>query len=237
MVPSLTEMSERNPVALLPADAPSTIASKEMTATFHEAGSDNVLVVLLSDEKGLSPPDEQVYRSLVDRLRADTQDVVMLQEFTTTPELRQVLGSHDGKAWILPVGLAGGVGTPESYDAYTRVADIVRHTVNGTTLTANLTGPAATVADLTAAGANDRLPIEVAIAVMLLIILTIIYRNPVTPPSAGLAVPCAGAAAASSAPATTAPPKLPVIPRGGPSDLLQLPVPGAATSAPTPPAH
>ena len=50
----------------------------------------------------------------------------------------------------------------------------------GTTLKANLTGPAATVADLTVAGAKDRLPIELAIAVLLLLILAIIYRNPTT---------------------------------------------------------
>jgi putative drug exporter of the RND superfamily len=180
MLPSLTDMSQRNPVALLPADAPSTVASKQMTETFHESGSDNVLVVLLTDEKGLGPADEQVYRTLVDRLKMDTRDVVMLQEFTTTPQLREVLGSKDGKAWILPVGLAGGVGTPEAYTAYSNVADMVKRTVDGTSLTANLTGPAATVADLTEAGANDRMPIELAIAVMLLIILTVIYRNPVT---------------------------------------------------------
>jgi RND superfamily putative drug exporter len=46
------------------------------------------------------------------------------------------------------------LGTPESYNAYTRVSDIVDHAVAGTTLKANLTGPAATVADLTVAGAG-----------------------------------------------------------------------------------
>ncbi len=179
-IPSLTEMSERHPVAILPADAPSTVATRQMTAAFHEAGSENVLIVLLRNENGLAPPDEQMYRTVVDRLRRDTQDVVMLQDFVSTPQLRETLSSHDGKAWILPVGLAGELGTPESYAAYTRVADIIGHTVAGSTLTANLTGPAATVADLTDAGARDRLPIELAIAVLLLVILTVIYRNPVT---------------------------------------------------------
>lgn len=179
-IPSLTEMSARNPVAILPADAPSTVTTRQMTAAFHEAGSENVLVVLLRNENGLGASDEQVYRTLVDHLRQDTQDVVMLQDFLGTPQLRETLSSKDGKAWILPVGLAGELGTPESYVAYTRVAEIVKRAVNGSTLTANLTGPAATVADLTDAGARDRLPIELAIAVLLLVILAIIYRNPVT---------------------------------------------------------
>ena len=107
-----------------------------------------MLLVLLTNDKGLGPADEQVYRTLVDRLRRDSQDVVMLQDFVGTPQLRETLSSEDGKAWILPVGLSGELGSPESYEAYTRVADIVKHTVAGSTLTANLTGPAATFADV-----------------------------------------------------------------------------------------
>jgi RND superfamily putative drug exporter len=176
-IPSLTVMSERNPVAILPADAPSSVTAREITQTFKETGSENVLVVLLTNDNGLGPADEKVYGTLVDRLRQDNADVQMVQDFTSTPQLRQVLASKDGKAWILPVGLAGELGTPESYTAYTRVSDIVEHTVDGTSLKANLTGPASTVADLTIAGANDRLPIELAITILLLIILAVIYRN------------------------------------------------------------
>ncbi len=176
-VPSLTVMSERHPVAILPADAPSAATAKQISQTFKESGSENVLIVLLTDPNGLGPDDERVYATLVDRLRQDNADVEMLQDFLSTPELRQLLASKDGKAWILPVGLSGELGTPESYTSYTHVSDIVAHTVDRTALTANLTGPAATVADLTAAGANDRLPIELAIAILLLVILAVIYRS------------------------------------------------------------
>lgn len=178
--PSLTEMAQRHPVAVLPADAPSVEAAAKIAAAFDEDGSENVLTVLLTDEQGLEPADEKVYRALVHRLRLDTEDVVMLQDFHTTPALREVLASSDGKAWILPVGLAGDLGTPEANAAYIRVAEIVKQTVDGSTLTADVTGPAATVADLTDAGARDRLAIELAISVLLLVILAVIYRNPIT---------------------------------------------------------
>ncbi|WP_409437891.1 RND family transporter [Mycobacterium sp. SMC-14] len=178
--PSLTEMAQRHPVAVLPADAPSVEAAAKVSAAFDEDGSENVLTVLLTDDQGLDRADEKVYRALVDRLRLDTEDVVMLQDFHTTPALREVLVSSDGKAWILPVGLAGDLGTPEAYAAYARVAGIVKETVAGSTLTADVTGPAATVADLTDAGAHDRLAIELAIGVLLLFILGVIYRNPLT---------------------------------------------------------
>ncbi len=179
-VPPLAEMSQRNPVALLPADAPSNVATRNMNEAFQDSGAENVLVVLLTDDKGLSKADETVYRRLVDRLRQDTTNVVMLQDFITAPPLRDTLASKDGKAWVLPVGLSGELGTPKAYNAYTHVSDLVEDTLQGTSLSARMTGPAATVADLTDAGARDRTPIELAIAVLLLVILAIIYRRPVT---------------------------------------------------------
>lgn len=179
-VPPLAEMSQRNPVALLPDDAPSNVAARQMSATFGDSGAENVLVVLLTHNSGLTEDDEVVYRRLVDRLRQDTANVVMLQDFVRAPPLREALASEDGQAWILPVGLAGELGTPKAYNAYMQVSSLVDDTLKGTALSARMTGPAATVADLTDAGARDRLPIEAAIAVLLLLILAIIYRNPVT---------------------------------------------------------
>lgn len=103
-----------------------------------------------------------------------------MQDFISTPPLRNFMTSKDKKAWVLPVGLAGALGTPQSYAAYNRVADIVRHSTAGSPLKIHLSGPAATVADLTVAGEKDRMPIEIAIAVLVLLVLLVVYRNPVT---------------------------------------------------------
>lgn len=81
---------------------------------------------------------------------------------------------------MLPVGLTGALGTPQSYEAYNRVAEIVRKNTAGSPLAIHLAGPAATVADLTVAGEKDRMPIEIAIAVLVLLVLLVVYRNPVT---------------------------------------------------------
>ncbi|OBJ11454.1 hypothetical protein A5625_09360 [Mycobacterium sp. 1465703.0] len=178
--PSLGEMAEKHPLAILPSDAPSSVTARNMTEAFHESGSENLLLVVLTDDKGLGPGDEAAYGKLVDALRRDPRDVLMLQDFASTPALRPVVTSKDHKAWVLPVGVAGELGTPRSYAAFNRIGDIVKDTLTGTPLTANLTGPAATVADLTDAGARDRMPIELAIAVMVLIVLLVIYRSAVT---------------------------------------------------------
>ena len=179
--PSLTEVTQKQPTSPLPASAPAIVSNRQMAEAFSKSGTeDNVLLVLLTNDKGLGPADEQVYRTLVDRLRQDSQDVVMLQDFVATPPLRETLSSQDGKAWILPVGLSGDLASPEANAAYTRVADIVKNTVAGTPLTANLTGTAATIADVIDVSERDQVRIEAAIVTLLLVILLIIYRNPIT---------------------------------------------------------
>ena len=178
--PSLNQMAQRHPLAILPSDAPSSVAARQMTEAFHESGSGNLLLVALINENGLRPADEATYRKLVDALRDDITDVVMLQDFVNTPQLRPFLTSKDKTTWVLPVGLAGELGTPRAYEAYDRVADIVKHNVAGGPLTVQVTGPAATVADLTVAGEHDRLPIEIAIGVLVLLVLLVVYRNPIT---------------------------------------------------------
>jgi uncharacterized membrane protein YdfJ with MMPL/SSD domain len=186
-VPPLAQMTQRHPVTILPADAPSAVAARKISQTFHETGSENVLIVMLTDDKGLGPADETAYRTLVDRLRQDTgdnNDIVLLQDFLSTPLLHDLLASQDGKAWILPITLAGELGTPKSHRAFTDVTAIVKETLKrdtpGSGLAAYFTGPAATVADLSAAGVRDRTSIELAIVTFLLVILLVIYRNPVT---------------------------------------------------------
>ena len=50
----------------------------------------------------------------------------MLQDFVSTPPLRSVVTSKDNKAWVLPVGVAGELGTPRSYAAFNQISDIVK---------------------------------------------------------------------------------------------------------------
>jgi len=56
-------------------------------------------------------------------------DVVSVQDFVSTPQLRQFLTSEDKTTWVLPVGLAGELGTPRAFDSFNRVTAIVEHSV------------------------------------------------------------------------------------------------------------
>ncbi|OBF26001.1 hypothetical protein A5724_32345 [Mycobacterium sp. ACS1612] len=178
--PPLAEITARQQVAQLPDDAPVMVTAKAMTDAYHEAGSDNIVLVVLTNEKGLGPADEATYRTLIGKLQEDKADVKSVQDFLSTPPLREVLQSKDNKAWSLPVTLVGSMGSPEGRVAYYHVADVVKKTVAGSTLTANVTGPAATVSDMAAVGEHDLHFIEMGTAFLVLLILLVVYRNVIT---------------------------------------------------------
>jgi putative drug exporter of the RND superfamily len=180
LFPPLAKIAGEKQPEFLPSDAPVLVANNAMIKAFDESDSQNSLLVVLTNDNGLGLEQEAVYRKLVDNLRADHQSVVMLQDFITTPALRDVVTSKDHKAWYLPVGLAGELATPSAAESYKKAVEIVKASTTGTSLTAHLTGPAATVGDLTAVGESDVHVIEIATALMVLTILLLVYRNPLT---------------------------------------------------------
>lgn len=178
--PSLGVLAQKAPASILPANAASVVSQKQMAEAFQEASSDNVLIVVLTNENGFTQADENVYRNLVGKLRADTEDVAALQDFVTTPPLREILVSKDEKAWLLPVNIVGEIATPKAIAATKRAIQTVQETVAGTSLEAYTTGPAGTFNDIQDIGDRDRIVIEVATIVALLLILLMVYRNPLT---------------------------------------------------------
>jgi putative drug exporter of the RND superfamily len=179
-LPPLTVVAAEKPVSPVPDDAPVMVTTRQMAQAFHETGTGSLLMIILTDDKGLGPADEDTYRTLVDKLRQDTQDKMSIQEFISTPPLREVLESKDQKAFNLPITFPGDVATPETQVAFQHVAAIVKKTVTGTALSAALSGPVATVADITALGAHDAQHIEIVTALSILVILVVIYRNLIT---------------------------------------------------------
>ena len=97
-LPPLAVVAAQRQPAMLPDDAPVMVATREIVNAFHDKGSDNVVLVVLTDEKGLGAGDENTYRTLVDKLRQDTHDVVAVQDFLSTPQVREVFSSKDKKA-------------------------------------------------------------------------------------------------------------------------------------------
>ena len=180
LFPSLAVLAQKAPASILPAEAPSLVSQMQMSDAFQEASSDNILLVVLTNEDGLTAADQATYDTLVNRLRAQTEDVAALQDFITTPPLREVLASKDDKAWLLPVNIVGTIASPQAIAATKRAMQTVQDTVAGTSLQAYTTGPAGTFNDIQDIGERDTRTIEVVTVVVLLAILLIVYRNPLT---------------------------------------------------------
>ena len=151
-----------------------------MNNAFHETGSGSQIMVILTNENGLGPADEATYRTLIDKLRQDTQDKMAVQDFISAPPMREILASKDNKAWNVPINMPGNVGAPETLAAYQHVYDIVKKTLAGSTLTAHFAGGVVTTADITMLGMHDMHVIEIGTGVLVLLILLAIYRNLVT---------------------------------------------------------
>lgn len=175
--PPLTEVVQRQLVQALPAR--DMAAANQMAAAFGESAQ-NILIVVLTDERGLTPADEAAYGTLAATLRADSRDVAAVHDVVATPALRPSLVSADHKAFYLAVDLKAPAGSPESSQAYQRVAQTATRLAPGPSLTAAVTGQAAIVGDMSIVSARDMHMIEIATAVLVLTILSVIYRRPVT---------------------------------------------------------
>ncbi|MEY8016697.1 RND family transporter [Mycobacterium servetii] len=167
----------------LPDDAPTVIVGHEMQKAFHEIGGGSEALIILVDERGLTPADEDTYRKLIDTLQQDEQDKqakVAVQDVLKVPEMRELLASKDGKAINLPVSFPGEAMAPATLAAYRHVKEIAQQVTKGTTLTAYLSGPLASIADITAMTEEDAHFIEISTVICVLVILFVIYRNVVT---------------------------------------------------------
>lgn len=176
-VTPLMKLASDRDQELLPGNSAVMAATRQMTEAFHEPGIQNIALVVLTNDHGLTSADEDVYRSLVDKLERNIRDVVMVQNFISQPPLRDVMESKDHQAWFIPVGIAGELGSPTSNDAYRRVVATVDQTVAGSALTVHMTGLTATVAEREEIGLRDLRVIETATLVMVLLILIVVYRN------------------------------------------------------------
>ena len=182
-LPPLMVIAGQQGVVGLPDDAPVSVTGRDMSVAFEETGSDNTNTVyaILSNEDGLGPDDEKTYHTLVDTLRQDTQRVKSVQDvLSDAPEVREAFTSKDNKAWMLPINLVGAMGSPEARAAYKHLSEALKQAVTGSTLTANVTGPTATAADMTEVGERDVHLIEIGTGLMVLVILLIVYRSLVT---------------------------------------------------------
>lgn len=177
LITPLAVVAARNPPDFLPKDAPVLLSVKKMQDAFHEADAGNFAAIILSNDNGLTPADEDTYRRIVDKLKDDTKNVSSLQDFVRTPELKEVMTSKDNKAWNLPVSMTGTMGTPDGQESYRHVIDTVQDAAKGSSLQVNVVGGGATIEDMNVIGARDQHMIELATVGLVFSILLLVYRS------------------------------------------------------------
>src|SRR5690349_5305242 len=72
LIDPLFTVAQKNPPDLIPKGSPVLASGELMKKAFNEADGGNLVIVVLTNENSdkLTPADEEVYRKLVDRLRA-----------------------------------------------------------------------------------------------------------------------------------------------------------------------
>ncbi len=178
--PQLEAVVRQQSVQLLPNDTPSFQALDRMTTAFGERGAKTSIVVAMEDPAGLTPSARQRYNNLVAALRADKTHILLVQDLLADPTTRTQAVSKDGKAWFLPVGIAGTLGDPKAAESVDAVrASVSTQFARSSTIT-YVTGPAATFRDQIASGERELLIISAATAALIAVILLLVYRSVAT---------------------------------------------------------
>ncbi len=173
-VPQLEVIAGQDSSPMVPDDAPSMVAVNAMDEAFGNGGSESYIVVAMERAAGLTATDRRYAESLVTELAKDEDDVAFVQDIRR-PELRKALTSDDRQARYLLVGITGATGAPASMRQVTAVREIVReHAPDG--LTVEVTGPTATVVDLTTETEHSVVRITIVTIGLIALILFLIYR-------------------------------------------------------------
>jgi RND superfamily putative drug exporter len=199
LIPQLEAVIGRASQPIIPDSAQSVQAFKKMDREFGGSGAQSVAFVVFIDDGGLTAADGQYYERVVKRLNAQDGEITAIQDVISNPAFKQALTSRDGEAIYLPVGLAGGVGSPEA----TRQTQLLRDITSGPDkpddLQTYVTGTAATITDLQTEANRSVEMITLVTVAGIGAILLLIYRSIVT---AGIALATIGVALLVSRAAT-----------------------------------
>lgn len=176
LVPQLEQVMAKDTTPVVPQEAPAVQALRTMDREFGNGRSLGTVFVVLEREGGLTRADKAYFRHLLVDLRADEKNVAFVQDVTKSPEIMDAVTSHDGEAVYVQVGLPGDVGAPASLGQIHEVRDIVRAN-QPTGLNVIVTGPAATIADMSTEVEHSILQITFVTVGLIAFILMLIYRS------------------------------------------------------------
>ena len=180
VVPQLERVVDAHARSFMPVDAPSAAAASRAAQLFDQTPSNNFVYVVLERNQRLTPGDHQFYDALTTSLASDQRNVYAVTDLWSQPATAAGAQSPDGRAVSVMVRLAGMLGTSQARNS----ANSVRHTVAGLSpppgLEVHVTGPGATIVDEFSAIDHQMLGITAATVGLILLLLLLVYRSPIT---------------------------------------------------------
>ncbi|HWU22102.1 MAG TPA: MMPL family transporter [Nocardioides sp.] len=175
-VPQLEQVMAKDSTPIVPNRAPAVQALEHMDREFGNGRSRGTVFVVLERDTGLTHADRSYVRGLLQRLRADRRDVAAVQNVFVNPVVLAAVTSKDGDAMYVQVGLPGDIGAPSALREIGAVrAATVPDRPGG--LNVAVTGPAATIADMSTEIDHSILKITVVTVGLIALILLLIYRS------------------------------------------------------------
>ncbi len=201
VVPQLERVVDSHARTFMPADAPSSIAASRAAQLFGQKPSNNFIYVVLERDQRLAPRDRQFYDALTASLRSDPGHVAAVTDLLSQPATAAGAQSSDGRAVSVMVRLTGMLGTSEARHSVDAVRATVARLSPPSGLRVLVTGPGATIVDEFAAIDRQMLTITAATVGLILLLLLLVYRSPVTAaiPLASVGVSLAVARAVAAA--------------------------------------
>lgn len=179
-IPQLERTVAEHSAPFMPADIPAAQTLRQMSQAFGVPESSAIGSVLIVNEQGIGPAEEQLYRTLVEALRADTGNVAYALDVFGNERLRDIALSPDGKAINVLVAGVGDVGSTEAHKNTIAIRDTIGSLPTPPGVQLYYTGPSPTLADLFSSMDFSLLIITGVSVVLIMFVLLLVYRSLIT---------------------------------------------------------
>ena len=178
--PALADVGVTDDSAFLPSEAPSQQADAVLQRLFPDDPTRDAAIVVVSRKGGLTDEDHTWLASLTEHLQADREHVVQVQSGASSPDLAPFLGSADGEAELVIVGMRHAPFTPQANAAVERLREVLEEGAPDG-LEHHVTGIAGLAVDQANAIVDSFDRTAIVTVVLVLGILVWVYRSAITP--------------------------------------------------------
>lgn len=175
--PQLEKVIEGHALSFLPDEASSVQALANMGKYFGNGGTNNFVAVLAEGDKPFGAEMHRYYADLMEKFKADNKHVITTIDLWSDPSFAPAFESRDRKASFSYLNLAGNMGTALAMESTQAVRDIVKAYPPPDGVKIYVTGPSAVVNDELLAINRSILPIIIACAICITIIMSLTYRS------------------------------------------------------------